>query len=251
MTRRGWLLVMLLAPALRAADTPHGYAPWQAGVVLRYQTRTSLQENALLPWSVSYLKSEPAAGGHLVTLRAAAARLTPRGNLQRDEVWLLDPRGLFAPGGSDGSWGPRYFLPPAAELQVADCVWQFEGRRALPFALHLLGLANGGDQPVATGGRYHVLRSAPLETAVGQLAGVLQVTCVERVAMRLLRPEPEPVLLRVRRFYAPGLGLVREWLEFLDFPRLGTLQTELVGYEGLPPVTAGAVAVAAAPPAGE
>ncbi len=234
-SRVAWLVAVLAVGGAGAA-TPHAYWPYATGVRLRYETRTTLQTDAVLHWSAGFKQAvEGPPGGQVVTVRLSANRWAEGQPVARDEQYLIDPRGWFTPWEADGDqdYGPRPLLPSAGELGAVDTLWHYEGSRHLPFALHLLGLIRDADVPQPAGGSYHVLSVGPLVTAVGDFPQAVQVTGIERVPLRLLNPAPEIVVFRARRWYVPGLGLVREGLECLDLPRLGRLTTELVGYEGV------------------
>lgn len=236
---RRFLPIALLAcgwPIAARADTVHACFPYRDGMLLRYRATTTLDDQARLQWLLSLSKTAPGpAETEQVTLRTLAKGWQNGKPLEREETFLRDARGIFAAPRADASFGPDVLLPGMADLARPDTVWSFEGPRALPFALHLLGVGQRNLGELPTYGLYHVLAHGPLETAAGSFADAIQVTAIEQVAMRLLGQEPEIVLFRARRFYVRDLGLVREQLAFLDYPRLGVLTTELETYQGAAP----------------
>lgn len=256
MTLRLAALVLLTFTTAIPAATDHAYFPLEDGVRLSYVTRTTLKDDVALHWTLAHVKtSEGPADSERVVVKLLANRWAEGQPLQRQEQFLLDPRGLFTPeledGEETGHYGPHPLLVSGKELEQEDEVWRYRGDRPLPFAIHLLGLVRNEDEPVATEGRYHVLELTPIETPAGRFENAVEVTAIEKVQMVLLRPEPEDVLLRSRRFYVRGLGLVHESLQFLDLPRLGSLVTQLTGYEGTKPEGQKPPAVVASAPRAE
>jgi len=208
-------------------------------MLLRYRATTTLDDQAQLQWLLSHRKTIAGpAETQQVTVRLLAKGWQNGQPLEREETFLRDGRGVFAAPADDASFGPDVLLPSMTDLAEPDTVWSYDGPRALPFSLYLLGLGqrNPGDLP--TYGLYHVLGHGPIETAAGSFADAIQVTAIEQVTMRLLGQEPEVVLFRARRFYVRDLGLVREQLSFLDYPRLGVLTTDLESYQGAQPLLA-------------
>lgn len=234
------MLVLVLGAAVARAETAgatvNAYYPLAGGMRLQYLTRSSLDNRATLTWSVTHQRTTAGPeAAEVVWVKSLASRWRRGQPVQREEHYLREERGVFTPAEDDAeSYGPRYLLPPEDDL-VADAVWVYAGLRAIPFAFHLLGLVRNNDLPVPTSGRYHVLDVAPLATPAAEFQAACQVTGIERLTIPVLKPEPEDVLLRCRRFYVKGLGLVREDLEFLDMPRLGALTTELTGWENATP----------------
>ena len=238
--RHGRLLLLAFAGWWSAAWADVSpYLPFKAGARLTYRTTTSLDADARLQWETSLRRAEELDGGaERVVLRSAARFWVSGRPLEREETLVREPRGLFS-GEANGAYGPTPLLPAAPELERADAIWVYEGRRSLPFPLAVLNLLRHNDGPVRTTGRYHVLNLAPLETAAGRFGQAVQVTGVERVTMALRGEQPEDVMLRCRRWYVRGLGLAREVVEFAEYPSLGRLTTELVAYVGLTPAEAG------------
>ena len=233
-----------MIPVVASAEPEDGgplnaYFPYRDGMRLNYTATTTLDETAKLQWFVTHLKTvDGPADTEKVTLRILARGWQDGQPLGREESFLCDDRGIFvAPEAGDG-FGPDALLPGVNKLSRPDSVWSFDGTRQIPFALHLLGLGQRNPGMLPTSGLYHVLGHQPLETAAGSFADAVQVTAIEQVTMRLLGQEPEEVLFRARRFYVRDLGLVREQLSFLDYPRLGVLTTELDTYKGAAPLLA-------------
>lgn len=234
--------LMLVAVAAQAEDEVHRYYPLQPGARLTYLTTSTLAENVALAWELSYLRGSALAdGGEQLQVRYYAMRGAGGKAALRHERLVREPRGVFTPRGAgaqtDG-YGPWPLIPAVDRLERIDTVWRYEGQRHLPFAMLILDLTSPSDTPVATQGRYHVLNRQQLETRLGTFAGAVQVTGVERVEVTLRPGETLPLLLRCRRHYIAGLGLAREEIAFLDYPRLGQLTTELVSYTGIKPETA-------------
>lgn len=234
--RRGtvWLAACLWLSCGHAAQLAP-YLPNAVGSRLSYRTTTTLDPQVRLNWDLNVLKVEDLAdGAERVTLRARAGLTVDGEAVAREEALVRESRGVFSDG-ADGDWGPAPLLLAAPELEQADAVWSYEGRRPLPFALAVLRLLRKNDGPVAASGHYHVLNLSPVEVPAGNYPRAVQVTGVEQVQLALRGDRPEPVMLRSRRWYVRGLGLVRELVEFAEYPSLGRLTTELTSFAGLRP----------------
>ncbi len=140
-------------------------------MLLRYHATTTLDEQARLQWLLSHRKTVPGpAGTEQVTLRVLAKGWQNGQPLEREETFLRDARGVFAAPQPDATFGPEVLLPGPAALAADDAVWSYDGPRALPFAMHLLGLGNRNPGDLPTYGLYHVLGHGPLETGAGSFA---------------------------------------------------------------------------------
>lgn len=248
--RRGALTLLvvsltLAAPAL--ADGPAGQHQWwptTPGAEWVYQSYAGRNPERLLRWTVQYEPPLPLAGGALRVLRRLRIdSFGPLAAVQRKDAFAVDRRGVYtflAPVGeagqadASGAYGPRPLLPTEAALTHVDAVWRYEGWRPLPPAFQLFGLGIGPEGGLPTSGRYHVLKLEPVETPAGTFDAV-QVTGIESV-----REVPLPdgntlsLMLRCRRWYAPGVGLVRELIELPQARQAGQLVTELSELRGLP-----------------
>ncbi len=245
--RRALGLLMLLSTAwsARALSPLMAYEPLAAdtaktGALRVYESRSTVLPERLVTWQTQFFSSlDLPDGSRQVTLKTGTT-----GSVvwppSRNEVYVLDPRGLFTPSSTTDppdptEYGPTALLAAQPELQHVDHVWRFEGKRQVPFSFTVLMLTARNMDPVATSGRYHVLSIGPLETPAGSFATAVQVAGVERIALNLGDLLNDEVLLRCRRWYVRGVGLVQELLEFPSYPSLGRLTTVLTSHPGLAP----------------
>lgn len=247
MVRRvlGLLLLVGLAGSAGAVSPLLAYEPLAAdtartGAMRVYESRSTVLPERVVSWQAQYFSSlDLPDGSRQVTLKTAAT-----GSVvwppARNEVFVLDPRGLYTPNSTTDppdptEYGPTALLAAQPELQRLDHVWRYEGKRAVPFSFTVLMLTARNMDPVATSGRYHVLSIGPLETPAGAFPTAVQVAGVERLALNLGDLLSDEVLLRCRRWYVRGIGLVQEALEFPSYPSLGRLTTVLTSHPGLKP----------------
>lgn len=219
-----------------AEEATHAYFPTDAQMRLSYAARTTLDENAVLRWDVTLLRTAPLEGGaRRVQFRVLASSWESGRPVGREELYVIDPRGVYTPAedNTDAGYGPFALLPSADALARPDTVWHYIGRRPRPMALRLLGLLGRADTLAPTEGHYHVLSIGPLETAAGTFERAVQVAGVETLDVQLEPGRSMNVLLRCRRWYVAGIGLVGEDFAFLDFPAMGVTSTELTAYEGV------------------
>ena len=233
--RRRLAISLVVFAAAALAEPRHDYFPVAAEARMEYQSHAAFNDEAL-QWTVRPLRSE-AVGERVATveLRTETGFYGERRPVQRNDRFVIEPRGVFL-AQREGNYGPLPLLPGAEKLARVDAVWRFDGERPLPFGFFLLrSLVGDLAQPVPTSGRYHVLNHEAVETAAGTFPEAVQVVAIERVRITLTHGEELDLMLRCRRWYARGVGLVKELIEFTDYPRLGRLSTELRGYEGLTP----------------
>jgi len=221
MVRRGLALVFvaMCACSARALSPLMAYEPLGAdaartGALRLYESRSTVLPDRIVNWQSQYFSSlDLPDGSRQVTLKTAAT-----GSVvwppARNEVYVLDPRGMFTPTSTTDppdptEYGPTALLAAQPELQRVDHVWRYEGQRAVPFSFTVLMLTARNMDPVPTSGRYHVLAIGPLETPAGTFANAVQVAGVERLALNLGDLLNDDVLLRCRRWYVRGIGLVQ------------------------------------------
>ncbi|MBI2299965.1 MAG: hypothetical protein HYU66_13665 [Armatimonadetes bacterium] len=233
--RIGWLL-LLIGGCGYAADGNDFY-PARTGMRLTYVATSSLSVTDSLRWELSFQKStEVPPDAAQITVRVSAGRLDPTGRpLTREERYVADQRGMYTldPDVADAGYGPRPLLPAPDRLGSVDTVWSYKGFRWRPMALGLFNMLGPPGVPAATEGHYHVLAVAPLTTQAGTFKGAVQVAGVEAFDAPIDADHSLRMLLRCRRWYVRGVGLVREQFEFLDYPGLGLTTTELVAYTGV------------------
>jgi hypothetical protein len=235
---------VLWAGLARGADG-RGYEPLGDGARRTYETTSSLSERVRFTYDVVHQKTAALPdGAERVVAHLQAANWVAGEAVERDEQWVREPRGVFTFNGkSDATaatdWGPTPLLPAAPELEQTDHVWHFDGERALPFALGMLGLLERNPAPVTTSGEFHTLEIGPVHTPAGDFPRAVQVSSIERAHMSLRADQMIDLLMRCRRWYVDGVGPVREVIEFPDFDTLGRLTTELTAYSGLTPVGGG------------
>ncbi|MBI5834028.1 MAG: hypothetical protein HZB16_17175 [Armatimonadetes bacterium] len=247
MVRRSLGLLVLLSTAwsARALSPMMAYEPLAAdtaktGARRTYESRSSVLPERVVQWQSQFFSSlDLPDGSRQVTLKTSAT-----GSVvwppARNEVYVLDPRGLYTPSSATDppdptEYGPTALLAAQPELQRLDHVWRFEGRRVVPFSFTVLMLTARNMDPVAMSARYHVLSIGPLETPTETFPSAVQVAGVERVALNLGELLNDDVLVRCRRWYVRGIGLVQEALEFPSYPSLGRLTTVLTSHPGLSP----------------
>lgn len=238
--RLRWLLALpVLATTLASAAAlePEGHAwfPLAKGSRRSYVARSTLDPSAALHYEVTVLRAtEAAEGGVRAVAKVLAHRWESGQPLYREEHYLADRRGVFMLSGADEAPAVAcQVLPSESEVDRFETAWDYRGLRPRPMSLRLLGLQGQADTPSAAQGIYHVLSVGPLETEAAPFKRAVQVAGVEEVEAHLGGGRVVNVLLRMRRWYVRGVGLVREQYEFLDYPSMGITYTELTGYTGL------------------
>lgn len=234
--RLGWL-ILVFGIVGRSTAEGNAFFPAQVGMRLTYVTSNSKEPDKSLRWELSFRRTDSLApDAERITLRALVNRLETNGQpLTREEHYAAGQQGVFTfdPDSAEERYGPTPLLPGPEQLNRVDTVWRYRGFRPRPLALGLFGLLGAPETPVPTEGHYHVLAVAPLTTKAGTFKGAVQVTGIESFDVALDAEHSLNMLLRCRRWYVRGVGLVREQFEFLDFPVLGLTTTDLVAYTGV------------------
>ncbi len=227
------VLVWLAVAPLRGQTL---YFPVADGCRLSYLSRSGMQEDVTLHWDMSHLRTVPLAeGGDRLSYTVRSAGFDGRG-WQRQERYVRNGAGIFAVSaeGEAEDYGPQPILPNDGRLEQVDALWRFAGVRQLPVGFRLLGLMRTADREAYWEVHYHVLKAEPVETPAGRFNQSVEVTVVGRIEVGL--PTMQWLLVRGRQWYVPGIGLVKELIQFIDVPALGTMSTELTSYSGLAPV---------------